>query len=165
MNFSDIIWFMNSALSLANKAYNKGEVPVGAIITSADGKTLSSAHNLKENNNNPCGHAEIYAIIDATKKISNWRLTGANIFVTLEPCTMCLAAMVQARINHLYFGAYDMKGGALSLGYNLYKDTRLNHNFSVTGGIKNYECSKIISQFFRERRKDYKRKTKTTPDT
>lgn len=156
-NFSDDLWYMSIAIEEAEKAAKLGEVPVGAIIVSNHGKVLSRTHNLKESIFNPCGHAELLSIISATKTIQNWRLTDATIYVTLEPCHMCLGALVQSRISRLVFGAYDSKGGAISLGSDLYKDKRLNHNFSVTGGIKHMECSKVLSQFFKERRKLHKK--------
>jgi tRNA(adenine34) deaminase len=151
----DHIWLMDEALLEAEKAYKENEVPIGAIIVDDQGHIIARAHNIKEKNNNPCGHAEILAIIEASKKIENWRLVNCSMFVTLEPCPMCLSALVQARISKLYFGAYDPKGGAISLNYNLYKDKRLNHQFSVVGGLKHFECSKIISNFFREKRNSY----------
>lgn len=149
-------WNMSIAIEEAEQAYREFEVPVGAVIFSQDGKILAKAYNKKEKNNDPCGHAEILAIKSAAKFIENWRLTGCSLYVTLEPCPMCLGAMAQARISKLIFGAYDPKGGALSLNYNLHADKRLNHCFSVTGGIRHYECSNIISTFFRNNRKNYK---------
>jgi tRNA(adenine34) deaminase len=146
---------MDEALIEAEKAYRIDEVPIGAVIVDSSGAILSRTHNLKEKVFNPCGHAEILAIVEAAKKIKNWRLKECSIFVTLEPCPMCLNAMVQARIEKLYFGAYDSKGGSLSLNYNFYKDQKLNHSFSVVGGVRHFECSKLLSQFFREKRVNY----------
>ena len=152
MNNQDHIWNMNLALEEAQRAYKLGEVPVGAVLVSPDGKVESKGINLKESQFDPCGHAEICALRDQGEKLKNWRLTGHTLYVTLEPCAMCLGAMIQARIQSLVFGAYDPKGGAISLGYNLHKDSRLNHNFSVVGGVRHFECSQILSQFFREKR-------------
>ncbi len=149
------IWNMTLALEQARKAYQMQEVPVGSIIISKHGEVLSFSHNTKERDSNPCAHAEINAIIESSKRIKNWRLSGCTLYSTLEPCSMCLSAMIHARIDRLVFGAYDSKGGAISLGYNLYNDLRLNHRFDITGGIKHYECSKIISRFFRENRSFY----------
>lgn len=166
MNFtiSDHLWFMSMALEQAHLAYKSHEVPVGAVIVSPSGEILSKQHNLKEISHNPTGHAEILSLVEASKKIHNWRLSGCILYVTLEPCPMCLAAMVQSRIEQCIFGAYDNKGGALSLGYFLQKDNRLNHRFSVIGGIKHFECSKLLSQFFKERRNGYvSKKSKTQP--
>lgn len=131
---------------------------MGAIIVDSQGKVLSSSHNEKEAKNNPCGHAEILALQSAGKESSSWRLQGATLYVTLEPCPMCLMAMTHARINKVVFGTYDYKGGALSLGYNLHNDSRLNHKFKVIGGVKHLECSKILSDFFKEKRQFYKSK-------
>lgn len=153
--FQDHLWLMSEALVEADRAYRDNEVPIGAVVVDEHGVILSRAHNIKEKNFNPCGHAEIIAITEAAKKISNWRLINCRVYVTLEPCPMCLSAMVQARIGSLYFGAYDPKGGALSLNYNFYNDKKLNHSFAVVGGLKHFECSQLLSNFFREKRGHY----------
>lgn len=160
MNFSvsDHLWFMSMALEQAELAYKAQEVPVGAVLVSPDGHVLSKQHNLKEAHFNPTAHAEILAITEGAKKLQNWRLSDCILYVTLEPCPMCLTAMVQSRVKQCVFGAYDGKGGALSLGYHLHQDKRLNHQFSIMGGIKHFECSKVLSQFFRERRTSYRPK-------
>jgi len=155
---SDHLWFMNIALEEAELAYKNQEVPVGAVLVSPEGDILSKQFNLKETQFNPTGHAEILCLIDAAKKIQNWRLSDCTLYVTLEPCPMCLSAMVQSRLRQCIFGAYDSKGGALSLGYHLHQDKRLNHQFSILGGIRHFECSKVLSQFFKERRTGYKTK-------
>lgn len=148
-------WFMALALEQAHEAYKIGEVPVGAIIVDQQGSILSKTHNLKESTSNPTGHAELLGVINAAKKINGWRLNGCSLYVTLEPCLMCLGALIQSRIERCVFGAYDLKGGSLSLGYAFHEDKRLNHQISMLGGIKHYECSKILSQFFKERRKNH----------
>lgn len=152
LNLSDHFWFMRSAVEEAEKAWKGGEVPIGALIVDDNGVVISRAHNLKESVSNPCGHAEIIAIQEAAKKKADWRLTDCTLYVTLEPCPMCLSAIGQARIKQVIFGAYDSKGGAISLGYPLHKDLRLNHRFGVMGGVLHFECSRILSQFFKERR-------------
>lgn len=152
---NDQLWLMDEALKEAEKAYREDEVPIGAVIVDSKGTILSHAHNQKEKVFNPCGHAEILAIMDAAKKKNNWRLTDCSIYVTLEPCPMCLSALIQARIGCLYFGAYDAKGGALSLNYNFYKDQKLNHSFPVMGGLRHFECSRLLSTFFKEKRLNY----------
>lgn len=157
-NLQDYLWFMGLALEQAELAYKEQEVPVGAILVSPNGDILSRQFNLKESQFNPVAHAEVLAIIEGSKKLQNWRLSECTLYVTLEPCPMCLAALVQARVKCCVFGAYDLKGGALSLGYKMNADKRLNHQFSSVGGIKHYECSKLMSQFFRERRSGYKPK-------
>ncbi len=150
----DIIWFMESALKEARLADWNNEVPVGAVIV-LDGKIISTGRNQKERDYNPCGHAEIEAITLAAKNLKSWRLLDCSLIVTLEPCPMCLAACVQARIKKLYFGAYDPKGGAISLGYHFFNDKKLNHQFAVFGGIKSFECGKILSDFFKRKRESY----------
>ncbi len=155
IKFEDQLWLMDEALIEAEKAYRSDEVPIGAVIVDSKGTILARAHNIKEHSSNPCGHAEILAIIHAGEKINNWRLTNCTLFVTLEPCPMCMGAIVQARLSRLVFGAYDKKGGAVSLNYNLYKDKRLNHNFEIVGGLKHYESSKLLSRFFKEKRSSY----------
>jgi tRNA(adenine34) deaminase len=160
MNFSvsDHMWFMTMALEQAELAYKAQEVPVGAVLVSPQGEVLSKAFNLKESQFNPTAHAEILAITEGAKKLQNWRLSDCILYVTLEPCPMCLTAMVQSRVKQCVFGAYDAKGGSLSLGYHLHSDKRLNHQFSIMGGVKHFECSKVLSQFFKERRTSYRPK-------
>ena len=158
LTLSDDLWFMTLAQEQAEMAYRSQEVPVGALIVSPEGEILSKQFNQKEASLNPTGHAEILSIVEASKRLGNWRLNDCSLYVTLEPCPMCLAAMVQSRIGRCIFGAYDPKGGAISLGYRLHQDRRLNHRFSIVGGIKHFECSKILSQFFRERRATYRPK-------
>lgn len=160
MNFSvsDHMWFMTMALEQAELAYKAQEVPVGAVLVSPKGDVLSKQHNLKESHFNPTAHAEILALTEGAKKLQNWRLSDCILYVTLEPCPMCLTAMVQSRVRQCVFGAYDAKGGALSLGYHLHQDKRLNHQFSMMGGIKHFECSRVLSQFFKERRTGYRPK-------
>lgn len=151
----DHLWFMGLALEQAELAYKAQEVPVGAILVSPNGDILSKQYNLKEDHFNPTGHAEILAVTEGGKKLQNWRLSDCTLYVTLEPCPMCLAALVQSRVKMCVFGAYDPKGGALSLGYHLHQDKRLNHQFSVIGGVRHFECSRLLSQFFKERRNGY----------
>jgi tRNA(adenine34) deaminase len=151
------LWMMALALEEADNAYKEDEVPIGAVLVDGQNKILSKAYNLKEKTHNPLGHAELFAIGLAAKEISNWRLIDCTLYVTCEPCPMCLAAMVQSRIKRLVFGAYDLKGGALSLGYRFHQDSRLNHSFSLMGGLRHFECSKILSKFFREKRDIYNR--------
>jgi tRNA(adenine34) deaminase len=157
LTFADHLWFMGLAIEQADLAFKAQEVPVGAVLVSPTGEILSKQHNLKEAHFNPTSHAEILSITEGARKLSNWRLSDCTLYVTLEPCPMCLSAMLQARVKACYFGAYDPKGGALSLGYKFHQDKRLNHQFSVIGGIKHFECSKVLSQFFRERRIGHQR--------
>lgn len=154
-NIDDHLWIMDNTLKIAAQAYEKGEVPVAAIIIDELGKEISSAHNLKEKKQDASAHAEIIALKEAAQKKGNWRLNNCTMYVTLEPCPMCLSAISQFRIKNLVFGAYDSKGGAISLGYSIHKDQRLNHKINVVGGIRHYQCSKILSSFFKEQRRKY----------
>lgn len=157
-SLQDHLWFMAMALEQAELAYKAQEVPVGAVLVSPAGDVIARQFNLKESHFNPVAHAEILALTEGAKKIHNWRLSDCTLYVTLEPCPMCLAAMVQSRVGQCVFGAYDAKGGALSLGYHIHQDKRLNHQFKMMGGIKHFECSRLLSSFFRERRTTYKSK-------
>ncbi len=152
MNFESDKQFMEKALQQAQRAYQQAEVPVGAIAVDMNGKVIASAFNEKEISLDPCAHSEVLLLKRAAKNLQSWRLTDLSVYVTLEPCPMCLAAMVQARIKNLIFGAYDAKGGALSLGYWLHEDSRLNHGFSVRGGVLAGPCSLILKDFFKARR-------------
>ena len=152
----DDIWLMGLALEEAEKAYRKGEVPVGAVLVNNQRKILASSHNLKEEKKNPLLHAELISIEKACEEMGDWRLNGCSLYVTLEPCLMCMGAIWQSRISRLVFGAYDPKGGALSLGYDPHNDSRLNHQFQVMGGVEHYRSSQLLSQFFKERRGSYR---------
>ena len=143
--------FMNEALKEAKKAYQKGEVPVGAIIVK-DNKIIARAHNQKEEKNNPVMHAEINAIMKACKKLNSWRLEDAEIYVTLEPCMMCASAIVAARMKKVYIGTKNEKLGYCGSVINLLEQ---NNEFKVQkeeGLLKN-ECQEIIKKFFKELRK------------
>lgn len=143
--------FMKEALKQAKKAAQKGEVPIGAVIVK-DGKIIARAHNLKESNHDVAGHAEMIAIRKASKKLESWRLTGCQIFVTIEPCMMCAGALYQSRIDKVVYGAPDPKAGALESLYNVGSDDRLNHRFEVSGGLLQEECSAVIKDFFKLKR-------------
>ncbi|HAV20417.1 MAG: tRNA adenosine(34) deaminase TadA [Firmicutes bacterium] len=143
--------FMHRALLEAKKAYLKGEVPVGAVIT-LDGQVIARAHNRREELQDPTAHAEILAIREAAAKLRSWRLVGATIYVTLEPCPMCAGALVLARIGRLVYGAADPKSGAAGSVMNLVNHEVLNHRVSVTSGILEDECSALLKQFFSELR-------------
>ena len=144
--------YIEIALSEAKHAYKKGEVPIGAIIVK-DGKIIACAFNLRETRRSALYHAEILAIKRACRKLKSWRLTGCDMYVTLEPCPMCAGAILQARISNLFFGAYDPKGGACGSVIDVLEADKFNHNVTVQGGILAQECGGIIKQFFRERRK------------
>jgi tRNA(adenine34) deaminase len=143
--------FMKIALEEAIIAFGDGEVPVGAVLVVEDA-VVSKAHNSREVSYDPTGHAEILAIACGAKEIRNWRLTGATLYVTKEPCIMCAGAMVNARLGRLVYGCSDEKGGAVDSLYNLLSDKRLNHQVEVTSGVLEEECAEILKKFFRERR-------------
>jgi tRNA(adenine34) deaminase len=142
---------MKDALELAHQAASEDEVPVGAIII-LNGKVIGRGYNRREQDQSPIAHAEILAIEEAAQEIGSWRLEDCELYVTLEPCPMCLAACQQARIKEVYYGAQDPKGGALSLGYPLHADPKTNHRFHVTYE-ETPECGKILSEFFQKKRK------------
>jgi tRNA(adenine34) deaminase len=139
--------FMRLALAAAREALNKGEVPVGAIIVS-DGGVVGTGYNCREERQNPLCHAELMAIQEASKALRSWRLEQCDMYVTLEPCVMCIGAILQARMRRLIFGCVDIKAGAVESLYRLCEDRRLNHQLPVTGGVLVYECSSMLSSFF-----------------
>lgn len=143
--------FMKEALKQAQKAYEKLEVPVGAVIVK-DGKIIARAYNQKEEKNDTTNHAEILAIKKASKKIGSWRLNDCDMYVTLEPCSMCAGALIQARIRKVYIGALDEKTGACGSVLNLLNDYKFNHNVEVETGILKEECENMLKNFFKELR-------------
>lgn len=143
--------FMKIALEEAQEAYCRGEVPVGAVLV-LEGNILARAHNSPIMRNDPTAHAEILALRQAGEKFGNYRLTGAELYVTLEPCIMCAGAIIQARISRVIFGARDPKCGAAVSLYNILADKRLNHQVEITEGILPEECGEIISRFFQQKR-------------
>lgn len=148
---SDVDFWMSEALALARQAAEKSEVPVGALVIH-QGKIVGRCHNLRETRQDPVAHAEIEAIREAALQLGSWRLCECILVVTLEPCPMCLAACQQARIERVIYGADDPKGGALSRGYALHQDSRLNHRFLVEKK-ETPECGRILTEFFQKKRK------------
>ena len=146
---------MLEAIKEAKKAYLKDEVPVGAVIVK-DGKIIARAHNKKEEKNQATRHAEIEVIEIASKKLNNWYLSECDLYVTFEPCLMCCGAIINSRIDNVYFGAYDYKYGCSGSIMNVLSDKRFNHNPNVQGGILEKECSKILTDFFKEKRQEKK---------
>ena len=143
---------MRAALREAEKAVAAGEVPVGAVVVSPEGKILARAHNRPVTSNDPTAHAEILALRSAARKLANYRLTGCSLVVTLEPCPMCAGAAVAARVAEIVYGAADPKGGGVSTLYRIASDTRLNHRAIVTSGVLADECAALLTSFFRSRR-------------
>ncbi len=143
---------MRAALREAEKGAAAGEIPVGAVVVSPEGKILSRAYNRCVSANDPTAHAEILALRRAARKAGNYRLTGCRLVVTLEPCPMCAGAAVIARVSEVVYGAPDPKGGAVSTLYRIASDPRLNHRAAVTSGVLAKECAAPLVSFFRSRR-------------
>ena|ERR671919_9875 len=140
-------FYMELAFAEAKKAAIKGEVPVGAVVVGG-GNVVGRGHNRREQRQNPLCHAEILAIEAAARQLQSWRLTECDIYATLEPCIMCVGAILQARIRRLVFGCLDPKAGALVSFYRLSEDQRLNHQLAVIGGVMATDCASLLSEFF-----------------
>ena len=149
--------FMKEALKEAQKAYEKLEVPVGAVIVK-DGKIIARAHNQKETKKDTTKHAEMLAIQKASKKLESWRLIDCEMYVTLEPCSMCAGAIINSRIKKIYIGTLDKKTGAAGSVFNLFEDYVFNHKVEIEKGILQKDCEQILKDFFRELRKIKKEK-------
>lgn len=145
--------FMKQALNEAQKACEKLEVPVGCVIVK-EGKIIARAHNLKETKFDTTKHAEILAIQKASKKLQSWRLIDCEMYVTLEPCSMCAGAIINARIKKIYIGALDEKTGACGSVFNLLKDYKFNHQVDYETGILQEECEKKLKDFFKNLREE-----------
>lgn len=151
--------FMTQALAQARRAERLGEVPIGALVVK-DGKILAQAYNLRETRNRPTGHAELLAIEKAARKVGAWRLTGATLYVTLEPCLMCWGAVILARIPRVIFGALDPKAGVCGSVLALHEERRFNHHPDVRGGVLGEACGQVLSNFFKGLRKEKKKARK-----
>ncbi len=143
---------MSVALSQALLAEAAGEVPVGAVVLSPSGTVLGVGHNVRVDAVDPTGHAEVVALRAAAAALGDWQLVGCTLVVTLEPCTMCAGALVQARIARLVFGAWDEKAGAVGSLWDVVRDRRLNHRAEVLGGLREAECGRLLTDFFARRR-------------
>ena len=150
-NREDDIRFMKTALDEAGIAFSKGEVPVGAVLV-RDGEIVARSHNCRESSQDPTGHAELLVIRSGAGGSGRWRLTGATLYVTKEPCVMCAGAMVNSRLGRLVYGCKDEKGGAVDSLYHLLSDKRLNHRVEVLAGVLGEECADLLRRFFRSRR-------------
>lgn len=144
--------FMKEALKEAKKAFDKLEVPVGAVIVK-DGKIVARGHNLKETKFDTTNHAEIMAIQRASKKLRSWRLLDCEMYVTLEPCSMCAGALINSRIKKVYIGADDAKTGAVGSVFNLLEDYTFNHIVQFERGILKVECEQLLKDFFKNLRR------------
>ncbi|HJT21114.1 MAG TPA: tRNA adenosine(34) deaminase TadA [Nitrospira sp.] len=153
---SQDLLFMRSALEEAARAIAIGEVPIGAVVVHRD-EVLSCSHNYRESWQDPTAHAELIAIRAAANKLGSWRVTDSTLYVTVEPCAMCLGAVILARIPRIVFGAWDPKGGACGSLFDLTREPRVNHRLSVIGGVLEDESRTLIQAFFRGLRT-------TTPD-
>lgn len=140
---------MHLALREAAKAARRGEVPVGAVLLSADGKVLGRGYNTREAGHDPTAHAEIHAIRRAAKALKSWRLTGSTLVVTLEPCIQCVGAALLARVDTVVFGCRDPKGGALGSAVDLRSVPGVNHRLKVVDEVLSQECSEVLRGFFR----------------
>lgn len=148
-------YFMRIALEEAKKAYRKGEVPIGAVLV-VDGKIIAKAHNLREIEQQALNHAEILVIKEACEKIGFWRLDNSFLYSTVEPCVMCSGAIIQARVENVIYGASDNKNGCCGSKINLVASDLFNHNANIISGVLADECSLLMSNFFKELRKNKK---------
>jgi tRNA(adenine34) deaminase len=143
--------FMAEALACARLAAVEGEVPIGAVVV-LDGRVVGRGRNARERLHDPTAHAEILALQDASRSLGRWRLTGATVYATLEPCPMCAGALVNARVDRLVYGVADPKAGAVDTLFDLLRSPRLNHRVEVTPGVLAAECGELLKEFFRGRR-------------
>lgn len=161
MLFLDDLFYMEAALKLAKRAYNIGEVPVGAVVVKrSTGEIVGTGYNRRETDKNPLAHAEIEAIREASLNLGGWRLSGCVLYVTLEPCPMCCGAVINSRLDRVVFGAYDKKAGS---AYSVQEMFSLpyNHIPEANGGIMEKECSELLSEFFSMLRNKHKRGDKS----
>lgn len=150
--------FMERAIELARQAADEGEVPVGAVVVKkSTGEIIGEGRNMRETGKNALAHAEIIAINNACKKLGGWRLPDCAIYVTLEPCPMCCGAVINARIDNVIFGAYDLKSGSAVSVQSIF-ELPYNHRPTVKGGVMETECSALLSDFFKNLRKKQKYK-------
>jgi len=153
LNLPDDRFLMSRALDLANFAKDNGEVPIGAVLVS-NNEIIGRGWNCSISSSDPTAHAEIMALRDGAKNLKNYRLPGTTLYVTLEPCVMCVGAMLHARIERLVFGAYDPKTGAVCSVFNLLDFKNHNHKIIYAGGLLSEECSNILVNFFKTKRFD-----------
>ena len=150
---------MRLALAEAEKAYARGEIPIGAVLVrNEDGTVVSRGHNLRESKNDATAHAEMEAIREACARLNRWRLSGLTLYVTIEPCAMCAGALVNSRIDRLVYGSTESKFGAVESIFNVVNHRLLNHRLSVTAGVLEDECRQLMKDFFRMRREQNKQK-------
>jgi len=144
---------MRLALAEAEAAAAEGDVPVGAVIFAADGRQLGTGRNRREADQDPTAHAEVLALREAARSVGHWRLVGATVYATLEPCPMCAGALINARVARLVYGSADPKAGAVDTLLTLGSDARFNHRFAVTAGVLAEPCAGLLRAFFAARRR------------
>ena len=150
---------MHLALAEAEKAYARGEIPIGAgLVRNEDGTVVSRGHNRRESKGEAAAHAEVGAIREACARLNRWRLSGLTLYVTIEPCAMCAGALVNSRIDRLVYGSTESKFGAVESIFNVVNHRLLNHRLSVTAGVLEDECRQLMKDFFRMRREQNKQK-------
>lgn len=143
---------MGLALAEAEQAAAEGEVPIGAVLVFA-GEVVAQAHNRRETDHDATAHAEMLVIREACRKLKRWRLTGATLYVTIEPCPMCAGALVMSRVDRLVYGSPDFRAGAVESIFNVVQHPSLNHRLAVTAGVRQDECAAVMQAFFRDRRR------------
>lgn len=145
-------FYMGLAIKQAEYAFQMGEVPIGAVLV-IGAEIVAAAYNRRETWHDATAHAEVIAIKAACTKLGRWRLTGATLYVTIEPCPMCAGALVMSRVDRLVYGSADYKAGAVESLFNIVQHKSLNHQLSVTAGVRSDECSALMKNFFKQRRK------------
>ena len=158
-------YYMNIALAEAEKAYQLGEVPIGAVLVAKDGTVVSVGHNLRETAKDATAHAEIEAIRSANQKLDRWRLSGTTLYVTIEPCPMCAGAIVNSRIDRVVYGGTDLKAGAVHSIFNVLTNSNLNHQTEVRAGVLEDRCCNIMKDFFKMRRAQNKKRKSNNGDS
>ncbi len=148
-------YYMGLALDEARKAYEIGEIPIGAVLVMND-EVVAKGHNMREIWHDATAHAEMIVIRESCQKLKRWRLTGATLYVTIEPCPMCAGALVLSRVDRLVYGSSDYKAGAVESIFNIVQNDALNHSMVVASGVRSDECAEIMRDFFRSRRKNKK---------
>lgn len=144
--------YMQMALVEAQKAFDLGEVPIGAVVV-VNNEVVATGHNMREKWHDATAHAEIIAIKAACEKLERWRLTGATLYVTIEPCPMCAGALVMSRVDRVVYGSADSKAGGVESIFNIVNNQALNHRLAVTEGVLGEDCRSLMKRFFRERRR------------
>lgn len=145
-------YYMGIALDEAKEAYRLGEVPIGACLV-MNGEVVARAHNMRETWHDATAHAEVIVIQEVCRSLKRWRLTGATLYVTIEPCPMCAGALVNSRVDRLVYGSADYKAGAVESIFNIVQHSALNHRMEVTAGVRADECAGLMKSFFKARRK------------